>query len=44
MKSIDKPMCGCGNTSNPNGYCDRITQQKIMVKFWHLELAPQKSL
>ena len=22
MKSIDKPMCGCGNTSNPNGYCD----------------------
>ena len=25
MKSIDKPMCGCGNTSNPNGYCDGYT-------------------
>ena len=22
MNKIDKPMCGCGNTSNPNGYCD----------------------
>ncbi len=22
LKSIDKQMCGCGNTSNPNGYCD----------------------
>ena len=22
MKLIDKPLCGCGNTSNPNGYCD----------------------
>jgi len=24
MKStkIDRPTCGCGNTSNPDGYCD----------------------
>ncbi len=26
LKSInmfkDKPMCQCGNTSNPSGYCD----------------------
>mgnify|MGYP001591133322 FL=1 len=19
---IDRPTCGCGNTSDPNGYCD----------------------
>jgi len=19
---IDKPKCGCGNTQDPNGYCD----------------------
>jgi len=19
---IDRPKCGCGNTQNPNGYCD----------------------
>jgi CDGSH-type Zn-finger protein len=28
MKSIDKPMCGCGNTSNPNGYCDGSHSKK----------------
>jgi len=22
MNKIDRPMCGCGNTSNPDGYCD----------------------
>ncbi|CAI8281466.1 MAG: Uncharacterised protein [Polaribacter sp. SA4-10] len=24
MKSIkaDRPTCGCGNTSDPDGYCD----------------------
>jgi len=22
MNIKDRPMCGCGNTSNPNGYCD----------------------
>ena len=21
-KIKDKPMCQCGNTSNPSGYCD----------------------
>jgi len=20
--NTEKPKCGCGNTSNPNGYCD----------------------
>ena len=29
MKSIDKPMCGCGNTSNPNGYCDGSQSKKL---------------
>ena len=19
---MDRPKCGCGNTQNPNGYCD----------------------
>lgn len=22
MKTTDRPQCGCGNTSDPNGYCD----------------------
>jgi len=22
MKLQDRPKCGCGNTSNPDGYCD----------------------
>ena len=21
-KKQDRPMCGCGNTQDPNGYCD----------------------
>jgi CDGSH-type Zn-finger protein len=21
-KKIERPMCGCGNTQDPNGYCD----------------------
>jgi CDGSH-type Zn-finger protein len=22
MKTTDRPQCGCGNTTDPNGYCD----------------------
>jgi len=22
MKLKDRPKCGCGNTQNPEGYCD----------------------
>ncbi len=22
FKKQDRPMCGCGNTQDPNGYCD----------------------
>jgi len=22
MNKIDRPKCGCGNTANPEGYCD----------------------
>ena len=21
-KKQDRPLCGCGNTQDPNGYCD----------------------
>ena len=28
MKLIDRPLCGCGNTSNPNGYCDGSHNKK----------------
>mgnify|MGYP001437517733 CR=1 FL=1 len=28
MKLTDKPLCGCGNTSNPNGYCDGSHNKK----------------
>ena len=21
-KNMDRPKCGCGNTQNPDGYCD----------------------
>ena len=22
MNRLDRPKCGCGNTANPEGYCD----------------------
>jgi len=22
MRNTHKPLCQCGNTNNPNGYCD----------------------
>jgi len=22
MNKVDRPKCGCGNTANPEGYCD----------------------
>jgi len=22
MKTTDRPKCGCGNTQDPDGYCD----------------------
>jgi len=22
MKQIERPQCGCGQTTDPNGYCD----------------------
>jgi len=22
MNKVDSPKCGCGNTANPEGYCD----------------------
>lgn len=22
MKTTDRPQCGCGQTTDPNGYCD----------------------
>ena len=27
--TMDRPKCGCGNTQNPEGYCDGSHQNKL---------------